>query len=356
MVKFKKSFKVAPGVRINVGKKSVGISAGVKGARISTNSRSGTKVTAGIPGTGISKTSSLTRKSGATAQRTQSRAVANQNKQQMQQNNRQIVNEYDSQIDSLTKMHLNVSDPIDWEKRFASPPPFASEDQGPNYLAALKTIEEYKPTLRDKLFNRIDARKVSLSESLPEAKNQDREIYENWNSSIAQAEKILNGDQEGMTRLISSKNPFKTLMDIGADVDVTYPGSNTAFVEVALPDDYAPSHVISLTATGKLSNKQMAKGKYYQLQKEIVSSMMLKIVGELFNLFPLQKVHINIYANSYAVEPAEHGCIAAVSVDRNKFQSVYNATTPATDLILFFNHEMNHLKTKGFKLVQEVQV
>lgn len=52
--RFHRSFKVAPGVRVNVGKKSVGISAGVRGARISTNTRTGTQATVGLPGTGLS--------------------------------------------------------------------------------------------------------------------------------------------------------------------------------------------------------------------------------------------------------------------------------------------------------------
>lgn len=53
-LRIRKSFKVAPGVRINIGKKSVGISAGVRGAHVSTNTRTGTRATVGIPGSGIS--------------------------------------------------------------------------------------------------------------------------------------------------------------------------------------------------------------------------------------------------------------------------------------------------------------
>lgn len=53
-IRFRKSIKVAPGVRVNVGKKSVGVSVGTKGARASINS-SGRKTTSvGIPGTGLS--------------------------------------------------------------------------------------------------------------------------------------------------------------------------------------------------------------------------------------------------------------------------------------------------------------
>ena len=52
--RFRKSFKIAPGVRLNIGKKSVGISAGVKGARVSVNSSGRKTTTVGIPGTGLS--------------------------------------------------------------------------------------------------------------------------------------------------------------------------------------------------------------------------------------------------------------------------------------------------------------
>lgn len=52
--RFRKSFKIAPGVRLNLGKKSVGVSVGGKGARVSVNSNGRVTKSASIPGTGIS--------------------------------------------------------------------------------------------------------------------------------------------------------------------------------------------------------------------------------------------------------------------------------------------------------------
>jgi hypothetical protein len=53
-LRFRRSLKIAPGVRLNFNKRSVGISAGVRGARYSVNS-SGTRTrSVGIPGTGLS--------------------------------------------------------------------------------------------------------------------------------------------------------------------------------------------------------------------------------------------------------------------------------------------------------------
>lgn len=59
--KFRKSIKIAPGVKLNINKKSVGISAGTRGARVSVNSKGRATTTVGIPGSGISysKTTNL---------------------------------------------------------------------------------------------------------------------------------------------------------------------------------------------------------------------------------------------------------------------------------------------------------
>ena len=66
----RKSFKIAPGVRMTVTPKSIGLSAGVKGARISANSSGRVTRTLSIPGSGISHTttrSSPTRRSAVPA-------------------------------------------------------------------------------------------------------------------------------------------------------------------------------------------------------------------------------------------------------------------------------------------------
>lgn len=53
-LRFRKSFKIAPGVRLNLNRKSVGVSLGGKGARYSINSSGRRTATVSVPGTGIS--------------------------------------------------------------------------------------------------------------------------------------------------------------------------------------------------------------------------------------------------------------------------------------------------------------
>ena len=56
--RFRKSFKVAPGVRLNIGKKGISTSIGPKGAKVNIGPN-GTRFTASIPGTGLSYTTRL---------------------------------------------------------------------------------------------------------------------------------------------------------------------------------------------------------------------------------------------------------------------------------------------------------
>lgn len=65
--RFRKSVKVAPGVRATIGKKGASISVGTKGARYTVNTSGRKTTTVGVPGTGLSyvSTSSSSKRKGA---------------------------------------------------------------------------------------------------------------------------------------------------------------------------------------------------------------------------------------------------------------------------------------------------
>lgn len=58
-LRFRKSIKIAPGVKMNISKKGVGYSAGTKGARMSVGADGKIRRTVGIPGTGIYDTETI---------------------------------------------------------------------------------------------------------------------------------------------------------------------------------------------------------------------------------------------------------------------------------------------------------
>lgn len=64
--RFRKSVKVAPGVRATIGKKGASLSVGTKGARYTVNTSGRKTTTVGVPGTGVSyvSTSSPSKRKG----------------------------------------------------------------------------------------------------------------------------------------------------------------------------------------------------------------------------------------------------------------------------------------------------
>ena len=56
---FRKSFKVAPGIKVNLGKKSAGVSIGGKYGGVSMNTKTGTRLRVSAPGTGLSYSTKL---------------------------------------------------------------------------------------------------------------------------------------------------------------------------------------------------------------------------------------------------------------------------------------------------------
>ena len=72
-LRFRKSMKLMPGVRLNFNKESIGMSFGVHGARYTINSKGRRTVTTGLPGTGIYNVETLSSgKKSAPAQQTSS--------------------------------------------------------------------------------------------------------------------------------------------------------------------------------------------------------------------------------------------------------------------------------------------
>lgn len=58
--RFRRSVKLAPGLRLNISKRGFGLSAGMPGARVSVNSQGEARQSLGIPGTGMSWVQHLT--------------------------------------------------------------------------------------------------------------------------------------------------------------------------------------------------------------------------------------------------------------------------------------------------------
>jgi disulfide bond formation protein DsbB len=55
-IRFRRSIKILPGVRVNIGKTGISTTIGTRGAHVTVNSHGQRRTTVGLPGTGLSMT------------------------------------------------------------------------------------------------------------------------------------------------------------------------------------------------------------------------------------------------------------------------------------------------------------
>lgn len=105
---FRKSITLLPGVKLNLNKKSAGLSFGVKGARYSINTSGQRRATVGIPGTGLSYTKTFGNK--------KKDAKTDRAKKKELEKNQETVQEYNEQVDEIIGIHRTGVDAIDWNR------------------------------------------------------------------------------------------------------------------------------------------------------------------------------------------------------------------------------------------------
>ena len=300
-LRVRKSFSLGKGVRLNVGKKGVGISFGTRGLRYSINSNGRRTATIGIPGTGISYSTSL----GGRSRRNYS-STAFKTRQQLQQQKQQeklyeirrntlAVNEYSNLIEVIRNLHKECDEAVDWVHINSLNPPYNPPDMGPNKQKAIIEYESFTPNLLEKIIKPLaEKRRKKHEEAIKQAEQQDIQEYEEWKKLNMLSGRILQGDIEAYFEVINEMKPLDDLLEFGSDFE--FGANNAKVLEVEFrvkSNTVVPNYVLSLTKTGKLSKKEMSKTKYNELVQDYVCSCAIRIARDMMALLPVEKVVVH---------------------------------------------------------------
>ncbi len=183
---------------------------------------------------------------------------------------------------------------------------------------AQAALVAYQPTWQDKLFRRVEATRSFLAQRVIDAQESDRRRNEaashkyqqdmqRWQQMQDLAERVLKCD---LAAFVEAVNVTKVLARSGVGVHLTARTTAPWYIEVNLNahrEDYLPSEVHSVLASGKLSTKKMPKGQFNQLYQDHVSSCALRLARELFALLPvdLALIHVVRYGTNTQTGKAE---------------------------------------------------
>lgn len=233
--RFRRSIKILPGVRVNIGKNSTSISLGGRGFHRTYSSTGRVTTSVGIPGTGLYYTTSTNGNSTAmrNPRMTQFGEIANYN----------------------NTTHVgDIAAPI---------------------TVNVNAIRNDVMTIYRESIQTINWRHILISSS--------GEYHEYYKS---RAEKILNGDIDTYFEILSDLNPFDKLMQYGSDFECGTDDPRMLAVHFTVNSYQVLSEAISLPVE-----------QYNDLLQDYVCGCTIRIARDIFALLPLRSVLINAIDN-----------------------------------------------------------
>lgn len=355
-LRFRKSVKIAPGVRVNFNKKSTSVSFGGKGVRHTISSTGRRTSSVGIPGSGLYYTKS----SSAKKSRNRKNNTYTTNNEYTYEDPYYEVEQFNSFIETITSFHKNCDYSMDWDKIRKEPPPFNLEKKGPNEIEALESLNNYKPNLIEKIFKNVNKKKIDkLKNNLELSKTKDMELYRNWEKQNIQAQSILEGNLTTYTNILNDMDFLNNLSEFVPKFDFQFSNKDEMIIEYNLNiDNVVPEKYATLTKTGKLSIRKYTKTDYYEIIQQYVSSLAIRIARNIFGLLPIKTVIINTKNNilDTSIGEIKNITILSVKIDRNTLNGLNFDLINPFDAMSNFEHNVRFLKTKGFQPVEKINI
>ncbi|MEK3883058.1 DUF4236 domain-containing protein [Paenibacillus sp. PL2-23] len=357
---FRRSFKIAPGIRMSASKSGIGLSFGGKGLRYSVHSSGRRRMTTSIPGTGISYTSSNSTRRNYRSnpyQRHQQILQREQQAREEKDRNRLIVEKFDNRIEMIKSIHKECDDEIDWLDIKNVPAPFQRDQKGPLEIAATSKYLNYRPGFFVKLFKTETKQKNKLLLDIQNASKEDTRAYQEWLELNIIANRVLKGDVDAFFEVIDQMSPLDDLLEFGSGFEFFCENPNFMNIEFDVhSNSVVPQKALTLTKTGKISEKEMTKTQYYDIQQDYICSCILRIARDMFAILPLKHLVIDAMDEQLntATGYSERVCILSVHLKRDQMNRLNFEYIDCSDAISGFEHRMKFKKTGGFAPVQPI--
>lgn len=167
-------------------------------------------------------------------------------------------------------------------------------------------------------------------------------------------ERVLSGDIDAYYEVVEALEPFDDLLAFGSAFEIGTEDPSVIVAEFNVKqEEVIPETQISLTKTGKVSEKPMTKTMYNELLQDYVCSVTLRLARDLFAILPVDKVVIHVVDDMLNPATGHNEEITFISVifDRATFAKLNLEGIDPSDAFINFEHNMKFSKTNGFKPV-----
>lgn len=298
-----------------------------------------------------------------------SRRFKEQQKLQEIENAQQAVLDWENYVETLQSVHKNCTEPIDWAQIENTPKPIEPVLEAKNEIKAQNKLDHFKPSFFDNIFGSTQKKINRLLEQVELAKGKDQKEFDivyreyldelnNWQELQEINTGIKRKEPKFCKKALQYFDPFSDIAELGTQINFNIEEN---FIDIDLEVnslDIIPDYELRQTSTGKLSKKSMPKSKYNELYQDHICSASMRIAREVFAYLPLNYARINAMAKIVNTKTGhlELQPILSVIFLPQTIESLNLETIDPSDSMQNFVHNMNFNKTKGFSIVEKVEL
>lgn len=329
-LRFRKSISLGKGVRLNVGKTGVSISAGIPGFRKTIHSSGRVTTTVGIPGSGLYyvDTDHIGKKK---KQQSKAQGCPVQVPVQQPAPARPDTPMMSTHIptDSLASIR-NVS--VNTEQITTGQTAAYQPTYIPPIVSSVEIVEQETPVVQEpahepsfrELFENCDL-PINWIDVLSNREPLDDSYDANtWDYLHSKAVAVFEGDVEVMLQIIDEVNPFDDLSPYAIDFNVEMEGPTELGIEFSVAKDIAPRDEL----------------------QDAVCSVVIRAARDAFAILPVERItiHTNLDGDT----------IIAARLDRGAFASLEFEDRDASELLETFEVIMKCSSILGFCAIERI--
>lgn len=207
------------------------------------------------------------------------------------------VQSYENRIDQLTSLHREAGPPWDWPRLGCSLPPRAPQNLGLNELKvrqayAIRAAEDqegFEAALEAACTADGDAHRIALHAHGLRVVACER--------LITLAGRMCRRDISGYQEAMEEFSPLSELAELGSDIEFEiHSPSLLKCILSTNGQSVVPHETMSLTPSGKLSEKATPRGRYHEIYQDYVCGSVLRVMREIFALLPVEHVLVTAVA------------------------------------------------------------
>lgn len=198
------------------------------------------------------------------------------------------VETHDSRIGLLLSIHKEPIEVWNWLELIAALDPCSPSGASPNEIsetliacAEARAIEA----------SALESRRADDRRALEQALAEHAASQEVRSSHREMAARVVRADLDAWTAAIAQWRPFEELEELGAKVKSEFHSRTSVHCSIAVSGpEIIPQEAKTLTSTGKLTVKPMAKTRFHEIYQDYVCGCVLRTATEMLGFLPVEVV------------------------------------------------------------------